>query len=84
MKTRILLIIALLSGCAQLSNGQVQPVVVKDSVKQIFLTNCGGAVEDWGTCHSKAMNACVNGYTIIQKVQNSTGTQRELTFKCIK
>lgn len=82
MNRFILLAVFVLSGCAQMMSGQIQPVIVKDSAKGIYFTSCGGAVEDWGTCHSKAMNACSKGYSIIQKVQNSTGTQRDLTFQC--
>lgn len=72
----------LLSGCAQLMNGQTQPVIMKDAKQKIMFTTCGGAVENWGTCSDKAYKACDGKYAILERNQNSTGTSREITFQC--
>jgi hypothetical protein len=71
-----------LVGCAQLLNGEQQPV--KQLKNNLYVTNCGGAVETWGSCNDKAQTTCKNGYTVFRKIENSTGTSRELTFECIK
>ena len=73
-----------MSGCAQLMNGQAQPVVVKDANQQIMFTTCSGSVEDWSTCNSKAMKACPNNYIILDKTQESNGVIRSMTFQCKK
>jgi len=82
MKYLTIGLILLLNGCAQLMHGQTQPVLVKDAKQGTLFTNCGGAVEDWGTCNDKARNACEKGYSVISQISNSTGTSRELVFKC--
>ena len=75
-----------LSGCAQLTNGQaqMQPVVVKVAREHIMFTTCSGAVEDWGTCNSKAMKACPNNYIVLEKTEDANGLFRNLTFQCKK
>ncbi len=70
-----------LSACQQLLNGQSQPVTV---VNGNYFTSCGGAVETWGSCNNKANKTCPNGYVVLSKDENSTGTRRDLTFKCSK
>jgi len=84
MRTFSALFISLLlmSGCQQLLNGQQQPV--KTRTNGDYFVGCGGAVETWGSCNNKAMNTCPNGYDLISKEENSTGTVRELTFRCRK
>ena len=72
----------LLSACDQLLKGQQQPVRTKPNGD--YLVGCGGAVETWGSCNDKAMNTCPKGYDSISKDENSTGTMRELTFRCRK
>jgi hypothetical protein len=71
-----------LTACQQLLNGQQQPVKTRSNGD--YFVGCGGAVETWGSCNNKAMNTCPKGYDVIAKDENSTGTVRELTFKCRK
>ncbi len=78
----LLPILFVLAGCAQLMKGELQPVIVKDASQKIMMTSCGGAVEDWGSCYRKASNTCHEGYIIIDRVEDSRGIKRELTFKC--
>ena len=78
----LLLSVILLTGCQQLLHGQQQPVRTKSNGD--YLVGCGGAVETWGSCNDKAMNTCPKGYDLIAKEENSTGTVRELTFRCKK
>ena len=84
MKLLITSLIFVLSGCAQLKNPQVQPVVVKDVNQQIMYTTCNGLAEDWGTCNSKAMKACPNNYIVLDKTHESNGIFRSMTFQCKK
>ena len=86
MKLLITVRMFVLSGCAQLMNGQAQaqPVVVKDAREQIMFTTCSGAVEDWGTCNSKAMKTCPNNYIVLEKTEDANGLFRNLTFQCKK
>ena len=79
-----MIFIFVLGGCTQLMNGQVQPVVVKDYKQKIMFTSCTGAAEDWGTCNSKAMGACKEGYSVLEKTENPNGGIRTLTFQCKK
>jgi hypothetical protein len=80
---RILIVfVLLLHGCAQLMNGELQPVKIKDPNKSIFSTTCGGAVETWASCNDKAMRTCSKGYAVIDKLEDSNGLRRELSFKC--
>jgi len=69
------------TGCQQLLNGQSQPVTV---INGNYFTSCGGSVETWGSCNNKAIKTCPNGYIVLSKDENSTGTKRDLTFKCSK
>ena len=78
----LLLSVILLTGCQQLLHGQQQPVRTKPNGD--YLVGCGGAVETWGSCNDKAMSTCPKGYDSISKEENSTGTLRELTFRCKK
>ncbi len=82
MKLLIIVLILALTGCAQLMNGQLQPVVVKDVKNKILFTTCSGAVETWHTCNQKAENSCSNGYYPLDKFESVMGGRRELTFKC--
>ena len=82
MKRFSVLVLLALTGCAQLQKGQMQPVLAKDLKQNIWMTNCGGAAETWGSCYDKAKDTCKNGYTVISRIENSTGTKRELTFQC--
>jgi hypothetical protein len=82
MNYLILVITVSLLGCAQLIQGQMQPV--KPLGNNLYVTNCGGAAETWGTCNEKAMQTCENGYNVVSKFENSTGISRELKFECKK
>ena len=84
MKFLILVIMFLVTGCAQLMNGELQPVKLKDPNKGIYSTTCAGAVENWATCNEKAMKTCTQGYFVLDKAEDGTGTKRELTFQCKK
>ncbi|CAN1523220.1 hypothetical protein MCETALH18_01193 [Methylophilaceae bacterium] len=84
MKQVIIILIFALSGCAQLMNGQVQPVVMKDYKQKIMLTTCSGSAEHWGNCNSKAMAKCTDGYSVLEKTENPNGGIRTLTFQCKK
>ncbi len=84
MNKFFLIFVIIISGCAQLMNGQTQPTIKSLKFKNAFFTSCGGAVEDWGTCNRKAMVACPTGYTVLEKDTNSTGTKREIHFECRK
>lgn len=72
----------LMSACDQMLKGQQQPVL--PSAKGNFFTACGGAVETWANCNEKARKTCQNDYEIISQREDSSGTVRELTFKCKK
>lgn len=80
----IIVILINLHGCTQLQKGQMQPVLPKDLKQDIWMTNCGGAVEVWNSCYNKAQITCKNGYTVISHSENATGTVRELIFQCKK
>jgi len=82
MKIFLTVIILCLAGCQQLLNGQQQPVVLKDPAKKIWFTTCGGAVETWYNCDTKASNTCKNGFYELSRQENIVGGKRELTFKC--
>jgi hypothetical protein len=82
MKYLGLVLTITLSGCAQLMNGQIQPVVLKGN--NVYYTTCSGAVENMGSCNRKAMETCTNGYNIIDKFQDTQGAHRSLTFECKK
>ena len=84
MKIIMTSLIFVLSGCAQLMNTQAQPVVVKDANEQIMFTTCNGLAEDWGTCNNKAMKTCPKNYIVLDKIQESNGIFRSLTFQCKK
>ncbi len=77
-------LLLLSSSCAQLMNGQMQPVTVKDYKQQIMFTSCSGSVEDWGSCSQKAAKSCEKGYDILNKIESAVGGRREITFQCKK
>ena len=79
MKILFFVVSILLSGCAQLMNGQLQPVLMKGGN---MFTTCSGAVEDWSSCNNKASKTCPKGYEVLEKAESSVGGRRELTFKC--
>jgi hypothetical protein len=80
----VLNLILLSTGCAQLMNGQMQPVTVKDYKQQIMFTTCSGTVEDWGSCSQKAAKSCEKGYEVLNRFESAVGGRRELTFQCKK
>lgn len=85
MKKTISLFVLFLVGCAQLQRGQMQPVITKSYKDKIYFTTCSGGAEDWGTCHSKAREACSGDYNTVYKYEAIKGTViRELTFQCKK
>jgi len=79
MKKFVLSALVFLSGCAQLMNGQTQPVLMKGGD---MFTTCSGAVEEWSSCNNKAQKSCPNGYEVLEKSESSVSGRRELTFKC--
>jgi hypothetical protein len=78
----LIVLTSLLFGCAQLMKGQLQPVNVLDAKQKIFHTTCTGAVEEWGTCFSKAKATCAQGYDVIAKEESAVNGRREITFQC--
>ncbi len=83
MKFYYLVLLVLLSSCAQLMKGTEQPVIqYRDT--NTFKTTCSGAAEDWGSCARKANRTCPNGYNIDDKVQDGYGAIRALIFSCKK
>ena len=84
MNKLLLVVVVFLSGCAQLQHGATQPVVTKDAKNGIYFTTCGGAVEDWASCYDKASATCNGNYSVLNKGDNSRGTQRDITFQCSK
>jgi len=75
-----MMIVVLLTGCAQLMHGQQQPVVPKG--QGTYFTTCSGTVEEWGSCFSKAKNTCANGYEVLDKAESAVNGKREMTFMC--
>ena len=69
-------------GCAQLMDGQEQPVVMRNAKEKIYYTTCSGIVENWGSCYNKGARSCSKGYEIIEKTENANGGFRTMTFKC--
>ncbi len=82
MKYILILSVIFVIGCAQLMNGQIQPVTLKDAKNKVWFTTCSGASEDWYSCNQKAIKTCQNGYYALDKYENANGGIRELTFKC--
>jgi len=82
MKTLAVFVSVFLAGCAQLKQGQLQPVIPEAGGG--YFTTCSGTVEDWGSCHRKAKNLCPNGYEILDKSESAVGGKRELRFTCNK
>ena len=78
-----MLCLLVLIGCQQLQQGQMQPVK-KLNVKEnnVYFTTCAGAAESWSDCYQKASQTCNKQYTVINKIDNNRGTQRDLTFQC--
>jgi len=81
MKILQLFLLVSLTGCAQLKQGQLQPVIPEAGG---YFTTCSGTVEDWGSCHRKAKNLCKNGYEVLDKFESAVGGRRELRFSCNK
>jgi hypothetical protein len=82
MKLIFILIAASLVGCAQLMNGQIQPVIKKGD--NFYYTTCSGAAENMASCNRKAMATCNNGYNVLEKIEDAQGAVRTLTFGCKK
>lgn len=83
MKYSLLIVMLLLTSCAQLMKGAEQPVVQYRDINT-FKTTCSGAAEDWGSCTRKANRTCPNGYNIEDKIQDGNGAIRALIFSCKK
>ena len=83
MKYFLLVLIFAFVGCAQLRQGQAQPVkqIGRDD---LYSTTCSGMAETIGTCYDKAKTTCSGGYTVIKEFRDSSGVHRELTFQCKK
>ncbi len=71
-----------LGGCAQLTQGQSQPV--KQLSDNQYFTTCSGMAETIGNCYDKANKTCSGSYLIVKEFRDSSGVHRELTFKCGK
>jgi hypothetical protein len=84
MKYFLVMISLILTACAQLQHGAIQPVVMKSAKDAIFFTSCSGAVEVWGNCHDKAKITCEKGYKTLEIKDEANGGRRELTFQCKK
>lgn len=82
MKKALVIISIFLSGCAQLKQGQMQPVIPETG--NAYFTTCSGSVEDWGSCNRKAKNTCKGDYEILHKHESAVGGRRELRFACNK
>jgi hypothetical protein len=84
MKKLLLTTIGLcvLTACQQLQHGQMQPVKQLSEKEKTYFTTCAGAVEGWTDCYEKAALTCNKNYTVLDKVDDSRGTRRDLTFKC--
>ena len=82
MKYFGLVLSVLLVGCAQLMNGQEQPVRLLKS--NVYMTTCSGAVETWTSCSKKAAKTCNEKYSVLEKNESIIGGKRELTFQCNK
>lgn len=80
MKLALTLSILLLAGCAQLKQGQMQPVVPE--AEGAYFTTCSGTVEDWGSCYRKANNTCKGSYETLHKFESAVGGRREFRFAC--
>lgn len=81
MRSVCLILLGLLvTACAQLSKGEIQPVI--DKGQNTYYTTCSGTVEDWGSCNRKARSKCSNGFEEIDKFESAVGGRRELTFQC--
>lgn len=81
MKYVLMLLMLLLSSCAQLMKGAEQPVMQYRDINT-FRTTCSGTVEHWGNCSDKANRTCSKGYVIVEKNADSNGVIRELIFSC--
>lgn len=82
MKFSLLIIATLLTACAQLKQGQMQPVIPETG--NAYFTTCSGSVEDWGSCNRKAKNTCNGSYEVLHKHESPVGGRRELRFTCSK
>ena len=82
MKILTAALMLLLSACAQLQRGELQPVTRVDAKEPVYFTTCSGMVESWGTCNDKAMKTCTTGYSVISKEENITAGRRDMTFRC--
>ena len=74
----------LLTACAQLAHGQLQPVKLQDAKNSIYFTTCSGAAEDWASCFGKASSTCNSRYVSVDRFESAVGGRREFTFKCNK
>jgi hypothetical protein len=84
MKLLLITVLFLIAACSTLENPNraIQPVTYKNLKEKIYFTTCSGAVEDWGSCFSKAKQTCTNKYDVLSKSESATGGRRELTFQC--
>gem|GEM_PF-345622 len=82
MKQLFLVLVLLVSACAQLMHGQEQPVIQKSVKEKIFFTTCSGGAEDWQSCNMKAGRTCNAGYIALNRFETVLGGRRELTFQC--
>lgn len=76
-----LLALVLLTSCAQLMQGQEQPVQTFRDGKT-YRTTCSGTAEDWGSCFRKAKRTCPDGYEVEERKYDNRGVDREIIFRC--
>lgn len=62
--------------------GEQQSVKQINAKESIYFTTCGGSVETWQNCYTKAKATCKNTYDVLKRDESPVGGKRELTFKC--
>ncbi len=80
-KIFIFVFIILNTSCANLIQGQEQPVEVVNSKENIYMTTCSGLAETLSTCFEKAKRTCKLGYEVIDKKFDNR-VHREIKFQC--
>jgi len=74
-------LVLLATSCAQLMQGQEQPVQAFRDGKT-YRTTCSGTAEDWGSCFIKAKRTCPDGYEVEERTNDNRGVDRQIIFRC--
>ena len=74
--------IVFLCGCANLMQGQVQPVKLLNKKNNTYQTTCSGLAETMGSCYQKAKETCHTNFKALEEKIGSSGVHRELIFQC--